>query len=513
MLLADFDDANISTAAIRTLESLPSLKIAAVSRGAGTSKYGKEMETLVKAGRIEPVVSLTDEPALPLIYEFSTSTSTDLRFAWPDDVADIVARGQERVLQIWPRSPKGLLLETGALDANIMPLLKALDISWVALPAETAERNNEFPAGAFDGCAVLRYRTIDSPGGLAAGIRGSSAPVEVYMIAHASRLTRTEFGAYAQALHGAGAEAVLPSMVPKALQPALDAKQISADLSRYTARKDLWKKLAAARTEIENYKNSGNAQPKTLEAARTELYHLYASPLIMAPQRAVTQEEEQGFQAGLFNVYQLAGRQMPADLNNGAPSTAELFISSASGQYLVECSSYNFVYHNPPRADGGPAIASFSMQLNDEEVSYAVALTGPALPATAYVDVYMDLNNRRGAGSTTMLLPMTDGYLDPEDAWEFALQIGHAQAVLYRAGRFQNAVVATFKTKKPFEVSVPRSFLKGNALRWGYQAVLVSPSTQKDIFDISDFLVKNEVQRLKVLKNKPTYLPAARVNK
>jgi hypothetical protein len=61
---------------------------------------------------------------------------------------------------------------------------------------------------------------------------------------------------------------------------------------------------------------------------------------------------------------------------------------------------------------------------------------------------------------------------------------------------------------------VPRSVLRGNALRWGYQAVLVVPSAaQKDSYDIADFLVKNEAQRAKVLKSKPTYLPAARVNK
>jgi hypothetical protein len=126
----------------------------------------------------------------------------------------------------------------------------------------------------------------------------------------------------------------------------------------------------------------------------------------------------------------------------------------------------------------------------------------------------MDLNNKRGAGATMMLPPMPDGYLNPEDAWEYALQVNRTQAVLYRAGSFQNSAIATFKTRRPFEVSVPRSVLRGNALRWGYQAVLVVPSAaQKDSYDIADFLVKNEAQRAKVLKSKPTYLPAARVNK
>jgi len=126
----------------------------------------------------------------------------------------------------------------------------------------------------------------------------------------------------------------------------------------------------------------------------------------------------------------------------------------------------------------------------------------------------MDLNNIRGAGSTMMLTPVVEGYLNPEDAWEYAIQINRTQAVLYRAGRFQNSVVATLKTRRSFEVSVPRSVLRGNALRWGYQAVLVVPSpAHKDSFDIADFLVKNESQRVKVLKNKPTYLPAARINK
>jgi hypothetical protein len=326
------------------------------------------------------------------------------------------------------------------------------------------------------------------------------------------------------ARRSAGAEAVLPSAIPKGVLTELDAKQISSDMSVYAVRRDLWKQIALARIEIENYKNSGLAQAKTLEAARSEIYHLYASPLIMAPSQGNTQELEQEFQAALFNVYRLMGKSLPRNLSYGELSSDEFFVSSATGQspadqpfagqYRVECSSYNFIYYNPPRSDSGPAIQRFSVRVYDDSIVYTVAFTSVSATSGAHVDVYMDLNNIRGAGATMLLPPLSEGYLNPEDAWEFALQISRSNAVLYRAGRIQNSVVATFNTRRPFEVSLPRTVLRGNPLRWGYQAALVEPSRlQKGSFEISDFLVKNEAQREKVLKHKPTYLPAARVNK
>jgi hypothetical protein len=249
----------------------------------------------------------------------------------------------------------------------------------------------------------------------------------------------------------------------------------------------------------------------------------------MQTMRGNRQELEQEFQAGLFNVYRLMGKSPPIDMREGEASSDDAYISSAAaqspfgqslvgqlsdGQYHVECSSYNFIYYNPPKIDGGHAIKRFSVQINDDSIVYSVALASVSATSGVYVDVYMDLNNIRGAGATMMLPPVTEGYLNPEDAWEFALQINRTNAVLYRAGRIQNSVVATFNTRRPFEVYLPRTVMRGNPLRWGYQAALFEPSPlRKGSFQISDFLVKNEAQREKVLKNNPTYLPAARVNK
>jgi hypothetical protein len=517
VLLADFAGVSISSENIRALESAPSVKIAAIERavaGKGLLEHGKEVKALVKAGRIEPAVSLVDEPVLPLIYEFSTSTATDVKFSWPDDVADIVARDQERVMQSWPKTPAGLVLRSEAFDSEMLPILKALGLSWVALGSPLYDARSSSSNYFCNGFSVLSYKTVGSPEEIGEYMRKTAAPgLSVFMLTGASGLTPAKAIALAAALKGA--EVVLPSAIPNGVLKELEASnRVRTVNSYYTARQDLWKKIAAARIEVENYKNSGNAQLKTLEAARSELYHLYASPLISSLSQSDAQKDEQEFQAGLFNVYQLLGKRQPQEPQNGTALSSELFNSGTLGQYLVECSSCNFTYHNPPVVEGGPAIESFTMQMNDSEIICTVALAGTALPAEAYVDVYMDLNNKRGAGATLMLPPMKEGYLNPEDAWEFALQISRSQAVLYRAGRFENSIVATIKTLKPFEVSIARAVLRGNAMRWGYQAVLVTPSVlQKGFFDISDFLVKDSAQRARVLKNKPTYLPAARVNK
>jgi hypothetical protein len=89
------------------------------------------------------------------------------------------------------------------------------------------------------------------------------------------------------------------------------------------------------------------------------------------------------------------------------------------------------------------------------------------------VDAYMDLNHVAGAGATTLLYDRGT-FIMARDAWEFALTVSAWGAFLYKANPLGTPLqiarlgVLADPVSREVRVTIPRSLLRGNALRWGY---------------------------------------------
>jgi hypothetical protein len=124
------------------------------------------------------------------------------------------------------------------------------------------------------------------------------------------------------------------------------------------------------------------------------------------------------------------------------------------------------------------------------------------------IDIYMDMNHKPMAGVTAFLEDV-EGYMEPDDAWEFALRIENGSAYLYRPGGVKHRLVVKLAVTKNGPVVVSKDVIKGNPLKWGYQVVLAVPDASGKFYAV-DFLSSENTKRQKSLLSQSVHLRAIR---
>ncbi len=135
---------------------------------------------------------------------------------------------------------------------------------------------------------------------------------------------------------------------------------------------------------------------------------------------------------------------------------------------------------NPIFKPGSFDIHEFAVSEGPEYVILKVRLgvienswNSPSGLSLQIVDVYIDLNNRIGAGAM-QLLPGRNAYTKAEDAWEYAISVDGWQQSIYKidsAGRpvkLADLEVKVNSTRGEVTIYVPRSIIRGDPRNWGY---------------------------------------------
>ena len=259
-----------------------------------------------------------------------------------------------------------------------------------------------------------------------------------------------------------------------------------SDLAPWIKRPEILVKLSRLRRDIEQYKNSGRAQLKTLDALRDDIYSLYRFDTLARVMDTEFGEDERRFRTAVRNAYHILRLPVPSgDLPaNNAPADNDGAVSVP----FVESGHSSLVITNTNITGAGTPLKSFAVTVSTETVLYKVALSTGASKNDFVVDIYMDLNGKRGAGFSSFL-PGVAASLRPEDAWEFALRLQKNEAILYRYGRAGPIPIRTFRTVVAGEINLPRTLLRGNPMLWAYQAIVLnSPSGATDTWLVKDFL-------------------------
>lgn len=93
---------------------------------------------LKESGKIEPVLRLDGDPALPLIYSMSLCKNflpkeaalpaCDMR--WEEDIVDPIVKGKMKFKEFWKEFPKGFVPGGGSLILEIVEMLQKEKFSW-----------------------------------------------------------------------------------------------------------------------------------------------------------------------------------------------------------------------------------------------------------------------------------------------------------------------------------------------------------------------------------------------
>lgn len=472
------------------LDKTPALKIAIAWPPA--AEPSDTIRRLVQRGQILPLMTITDEPALSLIDE--------------SDAREIVADARRSFATFFPDTPVYLYLRSGVCTASLPPRARSWGVDCV-VAANT-------PLAGAVGRAVRADDTLfllaGSPGAAPAGACGkqvaaSSDTVAVIALRGSSQLKPSYLSQLYNAMRVSANHAVsLPSDgVFMAHCAALPETALPVTVPDGTLPADLWKAVVAARADIETYARSGQASVRNLAMAREELFHAYSLEHLRRVSASDDPAARQGFTAGMRNIYRLIGMPFP---EAGSAAQGEEVLQEKSSSFMVSRTTDSLVILNAEADGGGPHLAGFSVRLTRDHIVYEAAVTSAPWVAPMILDVYIDMNNQRGAGATALLSGLA-AFVPDADGWEYAIRMERYQITLYRAGRGMPAIIKTFKTVKPFSCEIPRSLLRGTPLGWRYQALVAARAPDTTGWIIQDFLYTDAAQRRRIYRSNPLEIP------
>jgi len=141
---------------------------------------------------------------------------------------------------------------------------------------------------------------------------------------------------------------------------------------------------------------------------------------------------------------------------------------------------------DPVFKPGSFDIREFSVSEGPEYVIFKVKLgvienpwNYPSGLSLQIIDVYIDLNNKIGAGSM-QLLPGRNAYTKAEDAWEYAISVDGWQHTMYKidsAGKpvkLADLGVNVNSARGEVTIYVPRSLIRGDPRNWGYLPMVLA---------------------------------------
>lgn len=472
------------------LEATPALKLAVAWPPA--AEPSETMRRLVQRGQVLPLMTIPDEPALPLIDE--------------SDAREIVAAARRSFAAWFPDAPAYLYLRSGICTAALPDRARSWGVDCIAAANTPLVGSVGRAARAGETLLLL----AGGPGAVSAGacaqqVAASSDTVAVIALRGSAQLKQSYLAQLRTALRpsayhtitvpndtvfpaplSALPEAVLPDAVPDGTLPA-----------------DLWKIVAAARADIDTYARSGQASVRNLGMAREEVFHAYSVAYLRRVSDSDDPAERHGFTAGMRNIYRLIGMPFPAA---GPAVREEAVLQAGETAFAVVRATDSLTIVNAAADGAGPRIERFSVRRERDRIVYEAAVSSAVWASPIVLDVYIDMNNQRGAGATAML-PGPGAYVPEEDGWEYAIRMERYQTTLYRAGRGMPLLVKTFKTMKPFSCEIPRTLLRGNPLGWRYQAVVAARVPDRAEWVIHDFLCTDAAQRRRMRGSRPLEMP------
>lgn len=508
VFLCDPGKAAIAPALVKTINRYPNIKLTVP--WPSSLKISEEILSSINSKKIETMLMLHDEPVLPLLYNTKINAPIEINFSWPDDIPDIIMRSRESARLNNMPATKGLYLRSGVFSTQLIPSLKKAGIKWVNVKVSTPAVNGAYIKDDFL-MLVTESRKFSSPGECFNWINSSKENIFVIFFNEAFPLKPEFLSIFSQfLLHSSNIKMVTPSQIfyeLKDIVPAANGLNIEQDLSFWTQSPVLLYQLDSARRAIEEYKNSGQAQIKSLTKLHDIIYRLYSSDLLRKLQKNSNPEDEKIFQEGINNIYGMLNTRSEQNLYEITSST-----DSAKKNFLVESSTNSLSITNSISCKNAAGIEKFNIALSTETVTYSIILNTACPSAFVLIDIYIDLNNQEGAGLTN-LLPGIEAFMQLSSAWEYAIRIEKDKVSLYRSGRFEPVLIRTLPLKaNNYEVDIPKNILRGNPLQWGYQVVLADKKQNAEGYNVIDFICQDYAQKQKIFSKTPIQFPAMRAS-
>jgi len=441
----------------------------------GLPKEKKPMEKLLDDGIISLALAVENEPFWPALDEYGadlTALIANLRL--PDEFS----QQSDALFLQQPYSP-GLL--NSALATSYKTIFN------LAAPAKLNNVIQRWNNLLIINVAPLIFSDVEECKNY---LSSSSAAVVTLYLDEKNPFGPEQFGEIADSL--------VADRLIFARQISLTDFAPVSDINMFEARPDILnspsviargRALQLVHQAFQDYKNSGRAEVAVIRQVEDKIFRLYSADRLIA-------DGKNEFWNDWREIFKLLAVPVPeVVLASSSPVTAE----DISADYRTE-NLRSWKNINPENI-----LSRFSVEISSgPEMIFRVEMS--TTPAEDFVwDIYIDLNNHRGAGSTRLLFSDTDN-LDPEDGWEWALTISKNFATLYKFRNFRYEETKKYpvvfdETGRQFSLTVTRRDLGLSPQYWGYLLLVRRP--ENNLWKIGDVLETGPAgfhpERLKML--------------
>ncbi|MDR1196335.1 MAG: hypothetical protein LBL00_07665 [Endomicrobium sp.] len=467
------------------------------------------LEELVSRGRVEPSLVFEPEPVFPIL---STVYGSSEKKTDRQGFNDFVSGGINAFAAGVNKEKFGVFLHSGEVSHNILYYFAGLNLSWINI-----ENMEESFKGAYeiDGIAAFSmYKNF--PTAQKDVMKWLSARKEdvIPVLLTKKHLRNTEFMEYIIDLFDRS-KYIIPAvpLYVSTIERDMIPENESVSFKLLSVKPAVMTRLYSAVSSINDYRNSSDFIEYSFKNAQSELVYLCSYDLL----KGVSADKiasRRMFDAAYGNIYRLLGEEAPSDKELYAKKT----LITGSNLYT---GTEEVLHTEIISIDGGVSINSDGILKNlkiaskEGLVNVAFSFENGAAwdERVSYIDLYIDMNNFEGAGSTPMMQDI-DGYLTPDSAWEYALRIDKDKILLYRHSADSITFLAEMQSSfhdSETSFSILQKHIRGNPSNWGYQIVAVSELNNKP--QIVDFFVNSAQSREVFLSIKPFQIPAVRLKK
>ena len=508
---------------ISRLETSKSLKLTA-ALGEVPASLAEKIKELESRGRLELSARPAGDPLVPLFYyagadtvRWTNKTSSAAFTNDPFFLALRMSDARDSYAKNFRRPPGSFVCAPGGIAPEYIPLARALGFNWLAAGPLVSTA----PFGVINAEGVIIVPFSPTP---------------------AARSETTRFVVFDETLDltGADSRAALLALlsansappyltVSEALKNAVSTAMPAAQAARFTvpwsgdytpwaglpAQVGALTAFARTRAELMIHLNARQGDYKAARAAFAQYFSVESGPKLLRladPDPEAAKETEIEIQGALTNAYRLMEKTPPgwlfstlSDMKEEEESADKITVKKSSAAFILE----NTARRSAPPAGAPPTIkgtdtyktwklASVGVSWTDSDIVFSFVPLEDAETAEntvfsrARFDLYIDVNNRPRAGSTS-LLDGRAGRIFPDNAWEYALEASPKTAALYAAtnkGPQKTTVLKTRFENGAFTVSVPRAALRGNPGLWGYVAFMLHTPDDNN-FSVTDFLAED----------------------
>ncbi|MBI5623186.1 MAG: hypothetical protein HY924_05340 [Elusimicrobia bacterium] len=473
---------------------------AALSPSMASPETRALLQPFVAEGRLEIAFRVDGDPVLPLIHDHPETPR-------PQDSLELLSAGLARHRQAWGDVPVGFAPAGGLLHPDLLPLLRSLDLAWVAGGDDHGQDR------AHRGMPLLRCRAVTTIGRdlSAVDVEGAGGAEEVIVLDEAGGAVPE--GAWTRLLFTSPRIKAATKRLDRVRDASARRRSGEADASgtgrwlgwtgvedawsRSPEQKAAWRLYGDTARAVSESRNAG-AGPKAVAAATASLRSAQSGRLYRdlahAPHEKA-EEADRELRKRLIGVYKALRLPTPESLLVSVLTSARTpgrAFDAGSGVACRQGPNW-FSCDNPSpgpsvREDPRWRIASFRVHWDEETLTlvYRMGRLSASSAASAgfeglVLGTYIDLNHVPGAGSTKLIEILSDDSIVREDAWEAALTVSGWGAALHRATPRGEAVLehraasASDTASSEVTVSLPRTKLRGNPALWGWTVTAAEP--------------------------------------